>query len=169
MAHSETCGNWGLPQGLDSCLLSPAVWGNTLEWKEEPISTAQMVTFLEAGCVHEATPLRVYLQWHPARACHSGTWYLVNCQLRAAQHCGLLGERKDLAAKGHCLTSCSPRHTVDTLSGCSGMSQLLSETCTEITTANNVGRYQSSDHMPGLGPHRDSKAAQWFPGSQGTD
>lgn len=49
------------------------------------ISTAQMVTFLEAGCVQETTPLHAYLQWHPARARHSGTWYLVNCQGRAGQ------------------------------------------------------------------------------------
>lgn len=55
-----------------------------------------------------------FTQWHPARACHSGTWCLVNCQLWAAQRCGLLDERNDLAAKGHCLTSCSPGHTGET-------------------------------------------------------
>lgn len=93
------------------------------------ISTAQMVTFLDAGCVHEATPLHAYLQWHPAKACHSGIWYLVICQGRAGQGstvCGLLDERKSLAAKGHCVISCSPGTTgeklpttADILSGCS--------------------------------------------------
>lgn len=98
---------------LSSHLPPPAVGGRhtPLNGRKDPISTTQMVTFLEAGCVHEATPLSVYLQWHLARACHSGAWHLVNCQLRAAQCCGLLDDRKGLVAKGHCLTSCSPGHT----------------------------------------------------------
>lgn len=41
----------------------------------------------EAGGTHGATPLHANLQWHPARACPSGTRCLVNC-----------------------LTSCSPGH-----------------------------------------------------------
>ena len=77
-----------------------------------------------------------------------GIWLSVRAG-QGSTVCGLLDERKSLAAKGHCVISCSPGTTGEKLPTTADILMVavclilpLSETEAKIMAANHVGRCQ---------------------------